>query len=117
MAFTGSLWLIFAPKELLWLVMIVMGLGPTMFPLALTLFNLRSRQRSTVLAVSAFGQGVSYSTAAIVVFAFGVLRELTGNWNLALWVFVSVAAIASVIAFQIRKNHFIDDELKVKSND
>jgi CP family cyanate transporter-like MFS transporter len=117
MAFTGSLGLIFAPKELLWLVMIVMGLGPTMFPLALTLFNLRSRQRSTVLAVSAFGQGVSYSTAAVVVFTFGILRELTGNWNLALWVFVTVAALASVIAFQIRKHQYIDDELKTRPSD
>lgn len=117
MAITGSLGLIYAPKELLWVVMIVMGLGPTMFPLALTLFNLRSRERSTVLAVSAFGQGVSYGTATVVVFLFGILRELTGNWNLALWVFFAVGALASFIAFQIRKNHYIDDELKAKSND
>ena len=117
MAMTGSLGLIYAPRELLWLVMIVMGLGPTMFPLALTLFNLRSRERSTVLAVSAFGQGVSYATAAVIVFLFGVLRELTGNWDLALWVYFTVAALASVIGFQIRKNHFIDDELKARPND
>lgn len=116
MAMTGSLGLIYAPRELLWLVMIVMGLGPTMFPLALTLFNLRSRERSTVLAVSAFGQGVSYATAALIVFLFGILRELTGNWNLALWVYFAVGAMASVIGFQIRKNHFIDDELKAKPN-
>lgn len=117
MAVTGSLGLIFAPRELLWLVMIVMGLGPTMFPLALTLFNLRSRERSTVLAVSAFGQGVSYGAAAVVVFLFGILRELTGNWNLALWVYFAVGALASFIGFQIRKNHYIDDELKTKPND
>ena len=117
MAMTGSLGLIYAPRELLWIVMIVMGLGPTMFPLALTLFNLRSRERSTVLAVSAFGQGVSYATAALIVFLFGILRELTGNWNLALWVYFAVGALASFIGFQIRKNHYIDDELKTKSID
>ena len=117
MAVTGSLGLIYAPRELLWIVMIVMGLGPTMFPLALTLFNLRSRERSTVLAVSAFGQGVSYATAALIVFLFGILRELTGNWNLALWVYFAVGALASFIGFQIRKNHYIDDELKTKSID
>jgi CP family cyanate transporter-like MFS transporter len=82
-----------------------------MFPLALTLFNLRAKKRSTVLAVSAFGQGISYSTATISVFMVGVLRELTGGWEAALWLMFGFALLAIPVAIQISKGKNIDDEL------
>ncbi len=108
----GTLGVLFGDNSVLWLAVIAIGLGPTMFPLALTLFNLRSRERSTVLALSAFGQGVSYTTATITVFAIGVLRELTGGWEAALWLMFAVALLSALAGIQIAKNHFVDDELK-----
>ena len=108
----GTLGVLFGDNSMLWLAVIAIGLGPTMFPLALTLFNLRSRERSTVLALSAFGQGVSYTTATITVFAIGVLRELTGGWEAALWLMFAVALLSALAGIQIAKNHFVDDELK-----
>ena len=108
---TGTLGLIFGDVSLTWLWVVAYGFGPTMFPLALTLFNLRSRERSTVLAVSAFGQGVSYTTASIAVFLVGVLREVTGGWDAALWVLFASCLIAIPVALQIRKGQLIDDEL------
>jgi CP family cyanate transporter-like MFS transporter len=107
----GTLGLLFGDVSLTWLWVIAFGFGPTMFPLALTLFNLRSRERSTVLAVSAFGQGVSYTTASIAVFLVGVLREATGNWDAALWLLFASCLIAIPVALQIRKGNMIDDEL------
>jgi CP family cyanate transporter-like MFS transporter len=108
---TGTLGLLFGDVSLTWLWVIAFGFGPTMFPLALTLFNLRSKERSTVLAVSAFGQGVSYTTASIAVFLVGVLREVTGGWDTALWLLFASCLIAIPVALQIRKGQIIDDEL------
>ncbi|MDP4756575.1 MAG: MFS transporter, partial [Aquiluna sp.] len=62
--------------------------------------------------LSAFGQGVSYTTATITVFAIGVLRELTGGWEAALWLMFAVALLSALAGIQIAKNHFVDDELK-----
>ena len=112
MGTAGTLGVLFFDNSLLWLAVIGIGLGPTMFPLALTLFNLRSRERSTVLALSAFGQGVSYTVATITVFAIGVLRELTGGWEAALLLMALVALLSALAGIQIAKNHFVDDELE-----
>lgn len=107
----GTLGLLFGDVAWTWLWVVAFGFGPTMFPLALTLFNLRSRERSTVLAVSAFGQGFSYSAALIAVFVVGVLREVTGGWDAALWLLFASCLIAIPVALQIRKGKLIDDEL------
>ena len=111
MGVAGTLGILFGSNQMLWLFVILAGLGPSMFPLALTLFNLRSTKRSTVLAVSAFGQGISYSTATISVFTVGVLRELTGGWEAALWLMFGFALLAIPVAIQISKGHNIDQEL------
>jgi CP family cyanate transporter-like MFS transporter len=108
---TGTLGFLFGDASLTWLWVVAFGFGPTMFPLALTLFNLRSRERSTVLAVSAFGQGFSYTTALVAVFLVGVLRELTGNWDASIWLLFGSCLIAIPVALQIRKGQMIDDEL------
>lgn len=111
MGVAGTLGILFGSNQLLWLFVILAGLGPSMFPLALTLFNLRAKKRSTVLAVSAFGQGISYSTATISVFTVGVLRELTGGWEAGLWLMFGFALLAIPVAMQISKGKNIDDEL------
>ncbi len=108
---SGTLGLLFGDVSLTWLWVVAFGFGPTMFPLALTLFNLRARERATVLAVSAFGQGVSYSTASVMVFSVGVLREVTGGWDASIWLLFASCLIAIPVALQIRKGHIIDDEL------
>lgn len=112
MGVVGTLGILFVENQWLWLAVICVGLGPTMYPLAITLFNLRSKERSTVLAVSTFGQGISYSLATVMVFAIGVLRELTGGWELALWLMFTIALLSAASGIQIAKNHFVDDELK-----
>lgn len=111
MGVTGILGILFGGNDLLWLFVILTGLGPTMFPLALTLFNLRATKRATVLAMSAFGQGLSYSTATVSVFVVGVLRELTGGWEAGLWLMFSFALLAIPVAVQISRGKTIDEEL------
>jgi len=111
MGVTGILGILFGGNDLLWFFVILTGLGPTMFPLALTLFNLRATKRATVLAMSAFGQGLSYSTATVSVFVVGVLRELTGGWEAGLWLMFGFALLAIPVAIQISRGKTIDEEL------
>ena len=101
--------LLFESNLSLWV--ILLGLGPTMFPLALTLYNLRSKHQQTVLAVSSFGQGISYSLATLAVLLVGILREITGGWEAALWLLFLVAISSSLAGFQIAKRKFIEDEI------
>ena len=67
-AFAGLLW---APMSapLLWAV--IAGLGPSTFPLGLTLINLRTRSQAGSAALSGFMQGVGYSLASLGPLLFG----------------------------------------------
>jgi CP family cyanate transporter-like MFS transporter len=110
MGMAGSLGLLLSDTTT-WLWVILLGLGPTMFPLALTLFNLRSRRPETVLAVSSHGQSLSYTAASVAVIVVGILRELSGGWQLPL-VMLSMIALASALAgIQLQKKHYVEDEL------
>jgi len=106
----GALGIMFIESNL-WLWVVLLGLGPTMFPLALTLYNLRSKDQQTVLAVSSFGQGISYSLATIAVLLVGILRELTGGWEAALWLLFAVAVTSSLAGLQLAKKKFVEDEI------
>lgn len=110
MGIAGSIGLLMS-NEVTWLWVMLLGLGPSMFPLALTLFNLRSRKQETVLAVSSFGQGVSYTTASVAVIVVGILRELSGGWELALVMLALIALLSSLAGIQLSKKKYVEDEL------
>ena len=107
----GPIGLVYSPNQLLWIWISFMGLAPSMFPLALTLYNLRSETRGTVLAMSAFGQGVSYSIASVGVISVGLLHELTASWTPGLFLMSTVAALGVLVALQVMKHRTIDSEL------
>jgi CP family cyanate transporter-like MFS transporter len=107
----GSVGLIFYSSTLVWLWVVLIGLGPTMFPLALALFNLRSEKRSTVLRVSAFGTAVAYSVSASMVVLAGLLRQITGGWQAHLWTLTALALLSLIAAYQISKMRSVDSEL------
>ncbi|NLE82479.1 MAG: MFS transporter [Rhodococcus sp.] len=76
----GFAGLLFAPMAapILWIV--VLGLGPSTFPMSLTLINLRTRTHIGSASLSGFTQGVGYAVACFGPLMFGVLREMTGGW-------------------------------------
>ncbi|MFR9751231.1 MFS transporter [Nocardia sp. 004] len=76
-AFAG---LIIAPMAapLVWVVLL--GLGPSTFPMALTLINLRTRTPGGSAALSGFTQGVGYAVACAGPLLFGMLHTTTGGW-------------------------------------
>ncbi len=77
-AFAG---LLFAPMAapLLWACLL--GVGPSTFPLALTLINLRTRTPDGSAALSGFMQGVGYSFACLGPVLVGWLHEASGSWT------------------------------------
>lgn len=83
---TGVVGLLVAPAAatVLWVVLI--GIPPLMFPLALTLFGLRTRSHETAVALSGFVQSVGYGFAALMPLAIGVTHETTGGWTVGLCV-------------------------------
>ncbi|MET0129365.1 MAG: MFS transporter, partial [Stenotrophomonas chelatiphaga] len=78
-AFAG---LLLAPMKapLLWACLL--GLGPSTFPLALTLINLRTRTPTGSAALSGFMQGVGYSFSCLGPFLVGWLHDISGSWTL-----------------------------------
>lgn len=76
-AFAGLLLApMFAPA--LWVALL--GLGPSTFPLSLTLINLRTRTPEGSAALSGFMQGVGYTLSCAGPLAFGLLHEYTHGW-------------------------------------
>lgn len=58
----------------------ILGLGPSTFPLGLTLVNLRTATAAGSAALSGFTQGVGYTLACFGPVLFGVLHDMTGSW-------------------------------------
>lgn len=77
--------------------MIAAGLGPTTFPLALTLINLRTRTAAGSSALSGFSQGVGYLLACAGPLLFGVLHDATGGWG-APFAFLAVTVVVILFA-------------------
>jgi CP family cyanate transporter-like MFS transporter len=78
-AFAG---LLLAPVAMPVLWVALLGLGPSTFPLSLTLINLRTRSAEGSAAMSGFMQGVGYALACLGPLLFGVLHQATHAWLL-----------------------------------
>jgi len=78
-AFAGLLWAPMA-APLLWVSLL--GLGPSTFPLTLTLVNLRTRTPAGSAALSGFMQGVGYGLSCLGPLLFGWLHESSHGWRL-----------------------------------
>lgn len=92
--------LYFAPMgaPILWVVLV--GLGPSTFPMALTLINLRTRTPSGASRLSGFAQGLGYTVACLGPLLFGVLRDSTGGWG---WPF---ALLLVMVGFMVTGAYF-----------
>lgn len=73
--FAGLLW---APGAAPWLWICLLGVGPSTFPLCLTLINLRTRTQAGSAALSGFAQGVGYTAACLGPIVFGMLLNGPG---------------------------------------
>lgn len=107
----GYLGLLLAPASapLLW--MVLFGLGPLIFPLALVLINLRSRTQRGSVALSGFVQGVGYVIGAAGPFVVGLLHSATGGWTAPLLFLLAVLVLALPAIVVLARPRFVEDEL------
>ena len=109
---TGYLGLLLAPASMPWLWMVLVGLGPLLFPAALTLINLRSRTAAGSVALSGFVQGVGYSFAAAGPILVGLTHDASGAWTIPLLVLIGTALLLLVPSFLLRQRVFVEDEIE-----
>lgn len=106
--FAGLLW---SPTSgtIVWA--ILLGLGPTTFPMALTLINLRTRTSAGSASLSGFAQGVGYLLACAGPLLFGVLHDVTGGWY-ASFGFLTLTGFAMLTGAVVAcRPRYLEDEL------
>lgn len=93
--FAGVTGVMLAPgaAPLLWSVLL--GIGMSVFSLALTTIALRSRTSHDTARLSGMAQGLGYLLAAAGPFLFGLLHDVTGGWT------VPLAMVLTVVAGQL----------------
>lgn len=105
----GFAGLLLAPMHLTFLWVGLIGLGPSTFPLALTLINLRTRTPGGSAALSGFMQGLGYTISCLGPLAFGWLHEMSHGW---VWPFAMLGAGLVVLVIGGRlacKPRFLED--------
>ncbi|WP_197021611.1 CynX/NimT family MFS transporter [Cellulomonas sp. HZM] len=61
--------------------MVLLGIGPSSFPVLLALLGLRSTTPATAIALSGMVQGTGYVIAGVGPVGIGALYEATGGWD------------------------------------
>ncbi|MFC6011245.1 MFS transporter [Nocardia lasii] len=105
-AFVG---LLVAPMHLTVLWVLLLGLGPATFPMALTLINLRTRTPQGSAALSGFTQGVGYAVACVGPLLFGVLHSATGGWLAPFGLLFLAIGVLLAGAWQACKPRMLED--------
>ncbi|MEU8898367.1 MFS transporter [Nocardia sp. NPDC048505] len=101
--------LLIAPMSapLLWV--ILLGLGPSTFPMCLTLINTRTRTAQGSAALSGFAQGMGYAVACTGPLLFGMLHTATGGWGAPFAMLVVAVLILLTGAWQACKPRMLED--------
>jgi len=90
----GFAGLLLAPMHGTFVWVALIGLGPSTFPLALTLINLRTRSPAGSAALSGFMQGLGYTLSCAGPLLFGWLHERSHGW---VWPFAMLGACLLVL--------------------
>jgi CP family cyanate transporter-like MFS transporter len=102
---------LFAPAAapLLWSVFL--GLGPLVFPLTLTLINLRTRSQVGAVALSGFVQGFGYVIGAAGPLVVGLLRDATGGWTVPIYFLLGTLVLAIPSLVVLGRPRYVEDDL------
>jgi CP family cyanate transporter-like MFS transporter len=101
---------LFAPRAapVLWTILI--ALGPLVFPLVLTLINVKSRTQIGAVALSGFVQGIGYAIGALGPLVVGLLRDATGGWTVPIWFMLGILVFSIPSVFVLRTKRYVEDE-------
>lgn len=89
------------------------GIGVSSFPMSLTLINVRTRTSAGSASLSGFGQGVGYLLACTGPLLFGVLHDVTGDWDVPFLMLVAACLIMIAGAWVICRPRYLEDTLAV----
>lgn len=105
--FAGTAGLMLAPawSPLLWSVLI--GLGMSVFSLALTVIALRARTGEDTARLSGMAQGFGYLLAAFGPFLFGLLHDTTGDWVVPLSMLLVLLVIQVAVGMAAGRRRFV----------
>lgn len=103
--------LIVAPVSLAVVWALVLGVGMSTFPIALTLIGLRSESAGTTAALSGFTQAVGYLLAAVGPFGVGTLHEATDGWTVPLIVLAALSVPLALVGAYVGRPRTIEQQL------
>ncbi|GAB2988896.1 MFS transporter [Amycolatopsis acidiphila] len=105
--FLGVVGIMSAPgaAPLLWAILI--GIGMSVFSLALTTIALRARTGGDTARLSGMAQGIGYLFAAAGPFLFGILHDLTGGWTVPFTMLLVVVAVQMVFGFLAGRPRYV----------
>ena len=105
--FAGVVGMLIAPEfsPLLWSVLI--GIGMSVFSLALTVIALRSRTPEDTVQLSAMAQGFGYLLAGIGPFLFGTLHDATGGWTVPFIMVLGVYVVQILLGVLSGRNRYV----------
>jgi len=98
------------PAQGTWLWVVMIGLGPLFFPLALVLINLRTRTHAGAVALSSFVQSFGYAVGALGPLLVGVLHQATGAWTGPLLLLLGTAFVVAVVGIVVARPRMLEDQ-------
>jgi CP family cyanate transporter-like MFS transporter len=103
----GMLGLLIAPAAapLLWSVLV--GLGMSVFSLALTVIALRARDAQDTASLSGMAQGFGYLLAGIGPFLFGLLHHVSGGWTVPWLMMLAVYLVQTLAGALAGRNRYV----------
>lgn len=107
----GWLGLLVAPRcaPLVWIILI--GIGPLLFLVAMTLIGARTRSHEAAVALSGVVQTVGYTFGCLGPLLVGVLHGTFGTWTAPLFLLLASVVICSFFVPALMKPDFVEDEL------
>ncbi|MFT3661243.1 MAG: MFS transporter [Gordonia sp. (in: high G+C Gram-positive bacteria)] len=109
--FAGLAGLRWAPLDHTMLWAVLTGLGASVFPMSLTLINVRTRTSAGSASLSGFGQGVGYLIACAGPLLFGILHETTGGWDAPFAMLAAATAAMAVGGWILCRPRHLEDTL------
>ncbi|MGW5723465.1 CynX/NimT family MFS transporter [Amycolatopsis sp. NPDC003865] len=105
--FAGTAGLMLAPSwsPLLWSILV--GLGMSVFSLALTVIALRARTGADTARLSGMAQGFGYLFAALGPFLFGLLHDLAAGWTVPLAMLLGLLVVQVVFGALAGRRRFV----------
>lgn len=91
----------------LWIV--IVGLGPSTFPMSLTLINMRTRTQVGSSALSGFTQGLGYTVACLGPLLFGVLHDASHGYGLPFAMLTVAVVVVLVASWHACKPRYLED--------